>query len=96
MRADGQRPKRLEHHRLADETLRMQAGEPPGRYRERHSPWLQLEAGEGAGVHAASGALCHSAFARRLLECNLRPHVPAGQGVRLRLTLPRGRALAER
>ena len=58
--------------------------------------WLQLEAGEGAGVHAASGALCHSAFARRLLECNLRPHVPAGQGVRLRLTLPQGRALAER
>ena len=58
--------------------------------------WLQLEAGEGAGVHAASGALCHSAFARRLLECNLRPHMPAGQGVRLRLTLPQGRALAER
>ena len=58
--------------------------------------WLQLEAGEGAGVHASSGALCHSAFARRLLECNLRPHMPAGQGVRLRLTLPQGRALAER
>jgi len=58
--------------------------------------WLQLEAGEGAGVQISNGELCHSAFARRLLECNLRPHVPEGQGLRLRLTLPEGRVLAQR
>ena len=59
-------------------------------------PWLQLEAGEGVGVHAASGDLCHSVFARQLLEANLAPPLPAGRGVRLRLTLPAGRALAAR
>jgi cobalt-precorrin-5B (C1)-methyltransferase len=59
-------------------------------------PWLQLEAGEGVGVHAASGELCHSAFAQRLLETNLAPLRPAGRGLRLRLILPAGRALAAR
>ena len=58
--------------------------------------WLVLEAGEGAGVHAASGELCHSAFARQLLEVNLAPLVPPDRGLRLRLTLPAGRALAAR
>jgi cobalt-precorrin-5B (C1)-methyltransferase len=59
-------------------------------------PWLQLEAGAGAGVHAGSGELCHSAFARQLLEANLRPFLPAGRGLHLRLTLPAGRELAAR
>jgi cobalt-precorrin-5B (C1)-methyltransferase len=59
-------------------------------------PWLQLEAGEGVGVHAGTGELCHSAFARRLLEANLAPRLPAGRGLRVRLTLPAGRALAAR
>ena len=63
---------------------------PPG------APWLQLEAGEGAGVLAGTGELCSSAFARRLLEVNLGPLVPAGRGLRLRLTLPAGRELAAR
>ena len=58
--------------------------------------WLVLEAGEGAGVHAASGELCHSSFARQLLEVNLAPLVPPDRGLRLRLTLPAGRALAAR
>ena len=59
-------------------------------------PWLQLEAGEGVGVHAGSGELCHSAFARRLLEVNLAPLLPTGRGLRLRLALPAGRELAAR
>jgi cobalt-precorrin-5B (C1)-methyltransferase len=58
--------------------------------------WLWLEAGEGVGVHADSRALCLSAYARALLEANLRPLVPPGQGLRLRLVFPRGRRLAER
>ncbi|MEB3324511.1 MAG: cobalt-precorrin-5B (C(1))-methyltransferase CbiD [Cyanobacteriota bacterium] len=59
-------------------------------------PWLQLEAGEGVGVHAASGQACLSAYARALLEVNLRPLVPEGRLLRLRVVLPQGRALAER
>ena len=58
--------------------------------------WLQLQAGEGAGIHAATGELCLSEYARALLVCNLRPLVPAGQGLMLRLILPSGRRLAER
>ncbi|MFN9692442.1 MAG: cobalt-precorrin-5B (C(1))-methyltransferase CbiD [Synechococcaceae cyanobacterium] len=58
--------------------------------------WLWLEAGEGVGVHADSRALCISAFARELLERSLAPLLPAGQGLRLRLTFPAGRRLAER
>ncbi len=60
------------------------------------APWLELEAGEGVGVHAASGEACLSAYARRLLEANLRPLLPPGHGLRLRVVLPAGRALAER
>jgi cobalt-precorrin-5B (C1)-methyltransferase len=59
-------------------------------------PWLQLEAGEGVGVLAGSSELCVSGFARALLECNLQPLVPDGHGLRLRITLPRGRQLAQR
>jgi cobalt-precorrin-5B (C1)-methyltransferase len=47
--------------------------------------WLQLEAGEGVGFHEASGELCLSAYARALLESNLRPLVPADQGLQLRV-----------
>ncbi len=58
--------------------------------------WLLLEAGEGVGVHADSLALCLSGYALRLLETNLRPLLPAGRGLRLRIVLPDGRQLAER
>jgi cobalt-precorrin-5B (C1)-methyltransferase len=70
------------------------------------SGWLQLEAGEGVGVHAArgdgasghgsSGQACLSAYARDLLRANLRSLVPPGQRLRLHVVLPAGRALAER
>jgi cobalt-precorrin-5B (C1)-methyltransferase len=59
-------------------------------------PWLQLEAGEGVGVIASSGQLCISAYARALLHANLRPLVPAGRRLQLRVVLPSGRQLAER
>jgi cobalt-precorrin-5B (C1)-methyltransferase len=58
--------------------------------------WLLIEAGEGVGIHAASGDACLSDYARRLLGANLRPLVPSGQGLQLRVVLPAGRALAER
>ena len=75
------------------------------------SGWLQLEAGEGVGVHeasgrdasgrdasghGASGQACLSAYARALLRANLQPLVPLGQRLRLHVVLPAGRALAER
>nr|WP_286160992.1 cobalt-precorrin-5B (C(1))-methyltransferase CbiD [Aphanothece minutissima] len=59
-------------------------------------PWLQLEPGEGVGVHGATGEACLSAYARQLLEANLRPLVPAGRRLGLTLVLPAGRRLAER
>lgn len=58
--------------------------------------WLWLEAGEGVGVHADSRAVCISAFARELLECNLQPLLPEGRGLRLQVIFPSGRRLAER
>jgi cobalt-precorrin-5B (C1)-methyltransferase len=58
--------------------------------------WLQLEAGEGVGVHETTGEACLSAYARRLLEVNLRPLVPPGRRLGLTLVLPDGRRLAER
>lgn len=58
--------------------------------------WLWLEAGAGVGVHLASGEMCLSAYARALLTANLRPLVPQGRRLRLRLVLPAGRELAER
>ncbi|MFN5698743.1 MAG: cobalt-precorrin-5B (C(1))-methyltransferase CbiD [Cyanobacteriota bacterium] len=64
------------------------AAEEPG--------WLQLEAGEGVGVHAGSGEVCLSTYARRLLEANLRSLVPPQSGLLLRVVLPQGRPLAER
>ncbi len=59
-------------------------------------PWLQLDPGEGVGVHAASGEACLSAYAQHLLEANLRPLVPPGRRLGLTLVLPDGRRLAER
>jgi len=58
--------------------------------------WLLIEAGEGVGIHAASGEACLSEYARRLLEANLRPLLTPGQGLQLRVVLPAGRVLAER
>ena len=40
--------------------------------------WLQVVPGEGVGRFEQGGAICLSAFARQLLELNLRPLVPAG------------------
>jgi len=59
-------------------------------------PWLELEAGEGVGVERASGAACLSAYARQLLEVNLRPLMPTDRRLLLRPVLPEGRRLAER
>ena len=58
--------------------------------------WLTLEAGEGVGIHAASGEACLSRYARDLLEANLRSLVPPQSNLLLRVVLPAGRALAER
>ena len=70
--------------------------EPPPSQEAGELGWLQLEAGEGVGVHAASREICLSAYARALLEVNLRPLVPEGRTLRLKVVLPAGRALAER
>ena len=58
--------------------------------------WLELRAGEGAGVHAASGRICISTYARQLLELNLRPLLPPGRRLALTVVIPRGRELAGR
>jgi len=63
---------------------------------EGTGPWLELEAGEGVGRHETSGEPCLSAYARELLERNLRPLLPAGRRLRLTLVIPTGRALAQR
>ncbi len=65
-------------------------------WNDQGADWLQLEAGEGLGVHAHNRELCLSAYARSLLESNLRSLVPAGRGLKLRIVFPNGRALAER
>ncbi len=70
---------------------------PPGPGEDADADdWLQLEPGEGVGVHEATGQACLSAYARSLLEVNLRPLVPAGRRLALTLVLPDGRRLAER
>lgn len=66
------------------------------RWLEGPGPWLELEAGEGVGRHAASGEACLSDYARRLLEVNLRGLLPPGRRLRLRVVLPAGRHLAAR
>jgi cobalt-precorrin-5B (C1)-methyltransferase len=65
------------------------AGNDPGQ-------WLTIEAGDGVGIHAASGEACLSAYARELLAVNLRPLLPPDGGLHLRVVLPEGRQLAER
>ena len=57
---------------------------------------LWIEAGEGVGVRADGGEVCLSDYARRLLQANLRPLLPPGRGLRLKVVLPAGRVLAER
>ncbi|MCS5697590.1 cobalt-precorrin-5B (C(1))-methyltransferase CbiD [Cyanobium sp. FGCU-52] len=57
---------------------------------------LLIEAGEGVGVLAGSRDACLSDYARRLLQANLRPLLPPGRGLRLKVVLPAGRVLAER
>ena len=49
------------------------------RWRQGPGDWLELRAGEGVGVLQASGEPCLSAYARQLLECNLRPLLPEGR-----------------
>lgn len=59
-------------------------------------PWLSLMPGEGVGRFEQGGAICLSAFARQLLECNLRALVPGDRGLRVEVVLPKGRELAQR
>ena len=66
------------------------------RWLEGPGDWLELRAGEGVGVHAGSGHLCISSYARQLLELNLRPLLPPGRRLALTVVIPRGRELAER
>ena len=74
----------------------LEAVPAPAAFEPSPQDWLLIEAGEGVGIHAASGEACLSDYARRLLAANLRPLVPSGQGLQLRVVLPAGRALAER
>ena len=66
------------------------------RWRQDPGDWLELRAGEGVGVSEASGEPCLSAYARQLLEANLRPLVPQGRRLELQVVIPHGRRLAER
>ena len=66
------------------------------RWRQGPGDWLELRAGEGVGVLQASGEPCLSAYARQLLECNLRPLLPEGRCLELVVVIPQGRRLAER
>jgi cobalt-precorrin-5B (C1)-methyltransferase len=59
-------------------------------------PALELEAGEGVGVIEATGEPCLSAYARSLLELNLRPLLPPGRRLRLSVVIPDGERLAQR
>ncbi len=62
----------------------------------RAEPWLDLVAGEGVGRSSETGRICLSAFARQLLELNLRSFVPADRGLLVEVVLPRGRELGQR
>lgn len=66
------------------------------RWQEGPGEWLVLRAGEGVGVLQASGEPCLSAYARQLLEVNLRPLVSQGRRLELQVVIPEGRRLAER
>jgi len=69
--------------------VQLRWGEGPG-------DWLDLRAGEGVGVLQDSGDPCLSAYARQLLDINLRPLVPQGRRLELQVVIPEGRRLAER
>jgi len=69
--------------------VQLRWGEGPG-------DWLDLRAGEGVGVLQDSGNPCLSAYARQLLDINLRPLVPQGRRLELQVVIPEGRRLAER
>ncbi|MFL0789990.1 MAG: cobalt-precorrin-5B (C(1))-methyltransferase CbiD [Prochlorococcus sp.] len=58
--------------------------------------WLCLVPGVGVGTIGVAGPASVSGFAQQLLELNLRPLVPEGQGLRLEVVLPRGKDLAAR
>jgi len=66
------------------------------RWQEGPGDWLTLQAGAGVGVLQASGEPCLSAYARQLLEVNLRPLVPTARRLELKVVIPEGRRLAER
>jgi cobalt-precorrin-5B (C1)-methyltransferase len=66
------------------------------RWGEGPGDWLDLAAGEGVGVVAATGQPCLSSYARELLIRTLRPLVPPGRCLELRLVIPEGRRLAKR
>ncbi|MEX0588072.1 MAG: cobalt-precorrin-5B (C(1))-methyltransferase CbiD [Cyanobium sp.] len=66
------------------------------RWRQGPGDWLELRAGEGVGVLQASGEPCLSAYARQLLEWNLRSLVPEGRRLEVQVVIPEGRRLAER
>jgi cobalt-precorrin-5B (C1)-methyltransferase len=59
-------------------------------------PVLDLQAGEGVGRLGSAGEACLSGFARELLERNLLPLLPPGQGLMVQPILPLGRVLAQR
>jgi cobalt-precorrin-5B (C1)-methyltransferase len=66
------------------------------RWQEGPGDWLTVRAGAGVGVLQASGEPCLSAYARQLLEANLRPLLPQGRRLELQVVIPEGRRLAER
>ena len=66
------------------------------RWLEGPGPWLELTAGDGVGVIEATGEPCLSAYARDLLEANLRPLLPPDRRLALSVVLPEGVRLAER
>ena len=66
------------------------------RWQEGPGDWLTLQAGAGVGVLQGSGEPCLSAYARQLLEVNLRPLVPTARRLELKVVIPEGRRLAER
>lgn len=81
------------------EVLDLTRGQPvwvQARWCTGPGPWLELEAGEGVGVVAASGQPCLSVYARELLQRTLQPLIPTGRRLALHLVIPAGRRLAER
>ena len=58
---------------------------------------IVLEGGEGIGkITCQAGKAAIYRYAQQLIEHNLGPWIPSGQGIRVTIVLPEGRALAER